>query len=306
MKKFTKVALVTGLVTLVLGASLFIVGMAASDGNGVRVYYKNGFHVDDGRKTIEQERVEIDSFKNAKIDMSDASVHFYESEDDKFYVEYRLHECFAPYCLEVKNDTFEFSDQGDCKFVIDLTMFNFDNDDLYLNIYYPKGTQFGDLSIDNSAGSVYMKDDLTCQLLDIDASAGSVEIANLKGKLKADLSAGSLTLENCDLGFCDIDMSAGSFELKDCTMAGGKVDMSAGKFKSTGFTLTDDLSLDMSAGSVTIEFVDGQKIGYDFDLSAGSAKINGEKRGDEFEQIDGYDIILTVDSSAGSVDITNH
>lgn len=306
MKTFTKVALVTGLVTLVLGASLFIVGMAATGGDGVRVYYKNGFHVDEDRDVVEQERTEIESFKNAKIDMSEASVHFYESDDDKFYVEYRLHECFAPYALKVKNDTFEFSDQGDCKFVINLNMFNFDSDDLYLNIYYPKGTEFGDLSIDNSAGSVTLEDELTCHLLDIDASAGSVNVANMKGALKADLSAGSLILEDCDLGFCDIDMSAGSFELIDCTMAGGKVDMSAGKFKSTGFTLTDDLSLDMSAGNVTIEFVDGQKIGYDFDISAGSAKINGEKRGDEFEQINGYDIILTVDSSAGSVDITNN
>ena len=61
----------------------------------------------------------------------------------------------------------------------------------------------------------------------------------------------------------------------------------------------------MSAGSVDIEFVEGQKIGYDFDLSAGSATINGEKRGDEFTMKDGYDIVLTADMSAGSISITN-
>ena len=61
----------------------------------------------------------------------------------------------------------------------------------------------------------------------------------------------------------------------------------------------------MSAGDCTIEFVDGQKIGYDIDISAGTARINGEKRGDEFTMKDGYAIVLTADLSAGNVEITN-
>ena len=81
--------------------------------------------------------------------------------------------------------------------------------------------------------------------------------------------------------------------------------MSAGDFDAKDLTLTASLDVDISAGDCTIEFVDGQKIGYEIDISAGSAKINGEKRGDEFTMKDGYDIILSIDISAGSADITN-
>ena len=81
--------------------------------------------------------------------------------------------------------------------------------------------------------------------------------------------------------------------------------MSAGDFDAKDLVLTASFDVDMSAGDVTIEFADGQRIGYDFDLSAGSAKINGEKRGDEYTEKEGYDIVLTCDLSAGSVNITN-
>ena len=119
------------------------------------------------------------------------------------------------------------------------------------------------------------------------------------------MSAGDFEATNCKFGRSVFDLSAGDVELTNCTVAGGELDMSAGDFDAKALTLTASFDIDMSAGSATIEFVDGQKIGYDLDLSAGSAKINGEKRGDEFTMKDGYDIVLTADMSAGSIDITN-
>ena len=173
--------------------------------------------------------------------------------------------------------------------------FNFDNEDYYVYVYYPKGADFNDVMIDTSAGDVDIEKGFNCNKISFDLSAGDVKINNVNGELDVDMSAGDFEATNCKFGRSVFDLSAGDVELTNCTVAGGELDMSAGDFDAKALTLTDSFDIDMSAGSATIEFVDGQKIGYDLDLSAGSAKINGEKRGDEFTMKDGYDIVLTAD-----------
>ena len=308
MNKFLKVSLITAGITTCVGIGLFAVGAIANGGKPISFYWDDGFKVSSEDTIVEKAKTEIKDFKDAKIDVSAAKVYFLENTDDTYAVEYRLRTSRenAVKC-DVENDKLEVIEKNS-----PITLFSgwnlssWNKEDLYVKVYYPKGAEFGDLDLDTSAGDVIMEQELSCDKLTLDMSAGKSTLKNIKGALTVDMSAGGLTCEDCDFGTIDLEMSAGSVKMTRCTVAGGKVDMSAGDFKADDFTLTKSMKMDMSAGSVNIAFVDGQKIGYDFDLSAGSAKINGEKRGKEYTEKNGYDVVLTVDASAGSVDITNH
>ncbi len=308
MNKFLKVALITAGITTCVGIGLFAAGAIATGGKPISFYWDDGFKVSTDDTIVEKQKTEVEHFKDAKIDVSAAKVYFLENTDDTFAVEYRLRTSRenAVKC-EVENNKLELIENNSAVHLFSgWNLSSWNKEDLYVKIYYPKGAEFGNLNLDTSAGDVIMEQDLSCDRLTLDMSAGKSTIKNFKGALTADMSAGGLTCEDCDFGAIHLDMSAGSVKMTRCTAAGGSVDMSAGDFDASEFTLTKSLNMDMSAGSVSIAFVDGQKIGYDFDLSAGSAKINGEKRGKEYSEKSGYDVILTIDASAGSVDITNH
>lgn len=309
MKTFTKVSLITSLVCIGLGIPMIAVGACASKDERIMITFDHGFHVIDDDDIVTREKSSIDDFKNVNIDISEANIEFLENDADEYAVEYCLYQIEDEIQCEVKDDELIICNEHDNHFHFEFNFYAWgsESDNRYVKIYYPKGAELGDIKLETSAGKINMRDDLTCNSLDIDSSAGACKLANLKSNaVTTDMSAGSMTIENCDLGVCDFDMSAGSCTIINSTLDGGSIDMSAGSFEATGFTLTASLDMDMSAGSVDIEFVDGQEIGYKFDLSAGSAKINGEKRGDDYEEVKGYDIILTVDASAGSVDITNN
>ncbi len=300
MKTFTKVALITAGISMAAGIALTVVGAVATRGKTIHMYYDHGFHLDSEGKVLEMPKTVVDDFSDINIDVSAADIKFIES--DEYAIEYKLQE--ASVTAESKDDTLTVSTHKK-KFDIHINWFNFDNEDYYVYVYYPKGADFKDIMIDTSAGDVDIEKGFNCNKISFDLSAGDVKINNVNGELDVDMSAGDFEATNCKFGRSVFDLSAGDVDLTNCTVAGGELDMSAGDFDAKALTLTASFDIDMSAGSATIEFVDGQKIGYDLDLSAGSAKINGEKRGDEFTMKDGYDIVLSADMSAGSIDITN-
>ncbi len=300
MKTFAKVSLIVAGISLSAGIALTVIGGIANKGKPIRMYYDHGFHLDSEGKIIEMKKTVVDDFSNIKINVPDSDIIFVES--DEYAVEYRIRS--VEVICESEDGTLNINTNRR-KFDINLNFFNFSKEDLYVYVYYPKGAEFGLVDLDSSAGDVKIENGFTCEKLIVDLSAGEADIKNVKGDIEVDMSAGDFDADDCEFGYTEFDLSAGDVTLRNCTIGGGKVDMSAGSFDATGLILLDDLAMDLSAGSVEIVFVEGQKIGYDFDLSAGSATINGEKRGDEFTMKDGCDIILSADISAGSIDITN-
>ena len=300
MKAFTKAALIVASVSLVSGLALTLTGAIINRGKPVHMYYDHGFKIDSEGKVQEMPKTVVDGFSDIIVDVPASDIKFIES--DEYAVEYKIRAIEVT--CESKDGTLKVSTNKK-KFDINIGFFSWDTEDYYVYVYYPKGADFGTVDLDSSAGDVLIEEGFDCDLLKLDLSAGDAKIKHVNGALEVDMSAGDFEAEKCEFGKCEFDLSAGDVDLMYCTVDGGEVDMSAGDFEAKGFTLTASLDIDMSAGSVDIEFVEGQKIGYDFDLSAGSATINGEKRGDEFTMKDGYDIVLTADMSAGSIDIIN-
>ena len=305
--KLVKVALITAGISLSAGIALAAIGTIINHGDPVYVYYDHGIKVDREFKTVEMEKTTMDAFSSVDIDVSTGKIKFIESEDDTFAVEYKLQKRGEDPVCEVKDGTLTVKNNANNSFFFNFGIdFNLKEKDLFLYVYYPQGTSFEDIALDHSAGSIEIEKGFDCKNFSVDSSAGTVTVANVNGNFDIDMSAGSITCENCNIGNCRFDMSAGSVKLTNCESSGGTIDMSAGDFDAYGFTLTGNMDIDMSAGDVNIEFVDGLDIGYEFDMSAGSAKINGEKKGKEYEDKKGHDVILSVDASAGSVDIINN
>ena len=300
MKTFTKISLIVAGISLSIGIVLTAIGTLANKGKPIRMYYDHGFHLDSEGKICEMKKTVVDDFSDIKINVPESDIVFIES--DEYAGEYRIRSIEV--ICESEDGTLNINTNRR-KFDINLGIFNFSNEDLYVYVYYPKGAEFGIVDLDTSAGDLKIEDGFTCDKLIVDLSAGEADIKNVKGDLDVDMSAGDFDADDCEFGHTVFDLSAGDVSLRNCTIGGGKVDMSAGSFDAKDLILLDDFDMDLSAGSVEIKFVDGQKIGYDFDLSAGSATINGEKRGDEFTMKDGYDIILSADISAGSINIVN-
>ena len=300
MKAFTKAALVIAGVSLAAGIALTVTGAIINRGKPIHMYYDHGFHIDSEGKVLEMQKTVVDDFTDIIIDVPASDIKFIES--DEYAVEYKIRAIEVT--CESKDGTLKVSTNKK-KFDINLGFFSWDSEDYYVYVYYPKGADFGTVDLDSSAGDVIIEEGFDCDILKLDLSAGDAKIKHVNGALEVDMSAGDFEAEKCEFGKCEFDLSAGDVDLINCTIDGGELDMSAGDFDAKALTLTASFDIDMSAGSVDIEFVEGQKIGYDFDLSAGSATINGEKRGDEFTMKDGYDIILTADMSAGSIDHTN-
>ena len=300
--------LITAGVSLSLGIIFSAIGIAVTKGKQVRMFFKDGIRIVRDTELIQMEKTTIDSFKNIAIDVDAADIMLIENDTDEFALEYKFETPSEDMqIIGVEDDTFKVTTNYEIfHFVLNFGgIFGVGNNDYYIKLYYPKGTEFDQIKLESDAGDIFIEDTMVCNSLSIDTSAGKSVLKNVTGDMKVNMSAGSFTADNCNFGHCDFNMSAGSVTLTNCVIDGGKFDMSAGGFKADQLTLTKSLDLDMSAGSVKIVFVDGQEIGYDFDMSAGSAKINGEKRGSEYQDKKGYDIILTIDSSAGSVDITN-
>lgn len=306
MKTFTKVSLIVAGVTTALGIIFYGVGMAINHGHGFYMVWDHGVKIVDNEKIFEQEKTEIDSFKNADIDVSAAHINFVENDSDSYAVAYRVNSIDDYVQCEVKDGKFIFRDMKKSKLNFSTGMNLMRDKDLYVTVYYPQGAEFGDIKVDSSAGDIHMEDGLVASNVTIDSSAGKAYLKNVTCALKVDLSAGSLTCDDCNFGTSTFDMSAGNINMNNCTLAGGTVDMSAGDFNAKNLNLTKSILFDMSAGDVDIELVDGLDIGYNFDLSAGTAKINGEKKGKEYQDNLKADIIISADMSAGSIDITNN
>ena len=152
MKTFTKVALVIAGVSLAAGIALTVTGAIINRGKPIHMYYDHGFHIDSEGKVLEMQKTVVDDFSDIVIDVPAADIKFIES--DEYAVEYKLQA--REMTCESKDGTLTVSSNRK-KFDINLNFFNFNNEDYFVNVYYPKGADFGRVDLDSSAGDVIIE-----------------------------------------------------------------------------------------------------------------------------------------------------
>ncbi len=304
MKKITKVFLVIGVAAVVVGAVMVGIGLAANGGNGFSVYWDRGFKLAED-ELLTMDKTEFEAFKDIDINVT-GKVNLVENSADKYEIEYSLYSSEDLITCEVKNNKLVVKTDDEVNF-FNFGGFNFDDDNVpYITVYYPAGSKFDSIKVDTSAGGFFSENELKAESLFVDVSAGGVELENYEGAFEADCSAGGIVIKNSYLTDMNVDLSAGGIEMRDSKVNGGKLEVSAGGVEGYGIELLNDMDIDCSAGSIEIELTNGgDDIGYDIDSSAGSIIIDGDKFKDEVNLNTDADIMVNIDCSAGSVEITH-
>ncbi|MDR2770954.1 MAG: DUF4097 domain-containing protein [Clostridiales Family XIII bacterium] len=183
-----------------------------------------------------------------------------------------------------------------------------DWDDVVIEITYPSGARFGDVSIEDSVGSVEIAG-LEAASLSVLCSAGSLDIENSAlDALRVDLNLGECEIENVRAESAVVAMDAGNFSARDFDCGALNGDFSMGKAEVDGGLLGDvDISTDM--GSVFLR-TDRPKSEYSVDLnvSLGGATVDGRavsgvNAGSAIGGADGAPYSIRVEADMGSVEI---
>lgn len=303
MKGFIKFVLGSAVIALIAGIVIGGIGFAANGFKGVNLIWNKGIKVMDDENLVTLEKTKLDDFTSALIDIDAGEIKFVENDKDEYAIEYKL--LSDDITCDVKDSTLDFKSTYENK----ISIMNFGSafEGLYLTVYYPKGATFDTITVNTSAGAIKALDSLSCANFVLDTSAGAINLDGFTGKANINSSAGGFKCNNCNFEYLVIDLSAGGVELDSCTINGGKIDMAAGGFKSTNTVITDSIDFDMSAGGVEIELIDGDDIGFKFDLSAGSATIDGQKVAsmENYNENTNASVILNIDCSAGGIKITH-
>lgn len=302
MKKFTKFILVSAAIALAAGIVLGGIGFAADGVHNINIIWNKGFKVSEDEKAETMEKTSFDSFSNIDLDISAAKISFKKNDSDEYAVEYKLMSTGVK--CEVKNDTLVVDQTPES---ISFNFLNFSGlEDCYITIYYPEGSEFDSIKVNTSAGSINAVEGLKCNVFDLNSSAGGIKIDGFTGAIIVDSSAGGFEAKNSDFTKVTMEMSAGGIIFNNCTIGGGKIDASAGSLEAKGITLNGSLDCDLSAGGFDLSLQNGDDVGFDLDVSAGSVTIDGSKvvSNDSYKLDITKDVVLTVDCSAGSIKIT--
>ncbi|MCL1797982.1 MAG: DUF4097 domain-containing protein [Eggerthellaceae bacterium] len=156
----------------------------------------------------------------------------------------------------------------------------FDTSGNSLTLTYPKGTNFENVDIKLSLGSLEMRN------LDADSLAVNLALGDFNGSalsaqtMNASLNLGSCTLRDLTVTeLADFSLDSGSLQLKDSAVNNLSVKNSLGSFEYSG-ELKGRTKATLDLGSLTFDLTNReQELSYTIDVDLGSIRINGKEKG---------------------------
>lgn len=213
-----------------------------------------------------------ENIQNIRLDFSVGEIETVFYDSDKIEIDYHTSDIYSVDISE-KNGTLNFKLHSLWKLgwaVIDhpKTTIKLPQNNVYsLELDMSAGSanigsgNFGNLKLDMSAGKIDIDGNIKCEKLDIDISAGKIDIGSIEcSSFTVDLSAGQVGIDRITCPLIDIDLSAGAVNLgvdgvkSEYTI---RVDKSAGScnvHNQTGSDSSKKIDIDLSAGSVNVNF----------------------------------------------------
>ena len=229
MKKSTKAVLLSSFICIGAGILLSGIGFACGGQPGI-ILTRKGVFSSSSRPEYTLHKTKIDSVSNVQIEINSmADIQILPSEDDHFYLEYKLDGNSDRPSYEVTDGTLHLTQDGSSTQIIGLDfgiLGRNDNTGYYCSLYIPEGTFLQTLNISGDSG------DLSLESLSVD----SAEIF---------------------LGFGDLDMKDSSF--KDLTL---KLD--SGDLSGKAVT-ADTLHLTNSFGNSNLQAFTGKDVTVNMD-----------------------------------------
>ncbi|MFZ2537592.1 MAG: DUF4097 family beta strand repeat-containing protein [Oscillospiraceae bacterium] len=279
-------------IALIVAGILLLVGIFSATAGGIFGGGFVGTYIDgDGIHTSEgndnQVSKELTSFKNVDISIHAGRIEMIKS--DKNVIEYNIDSSERLSVCEVIGDTFTF--KTDVKFSISL--FNFQ--DSYVRLYYIDGTEFENVTLKTSSGSLHAND-FTAKTVYAKSSSGSRNLSNVKAdKIDISGSSGSAKLSNITAKDMYVKSTSGSILIEGVTSQNMITQNSSGSIKLYDAN-TDSMDVKASSGSILIEratcqniiaknssgsikMYDANTASMDVRNTSGSIYVQGEPRG---------------------------
>ncbi len=240
------------------GVVLLGAGMLLGGRPGI-VWNKNGISSPHSQsKTCTLEKTRIDPFSDIDIQIgSYADIQILPSDNDQFYLEYKLDGDDGDPSYEVRKGSFHLIHTGNPSRVgvnfFYFGSFTLDEDiRTYVKLYIPEDADMGNLKVHNDSGD-FSVDSLAFGDTELDVSYGDVKLKNMNFQdLEVNMESGDFQAE---------DMTAQDLLLKneygDITMDKSKVQkaeikLDSGDMKADGLTSVS-LAVESEYGSITLD-----------------------------------------------------
>lgn len=235
MKKVIKVLVILASVMFFIGLVLVL---------GVLATHKWDFTMFNNRKNVEETFTFEDEIRGISVDATAMSIRIYPTDEDVCRVDATYLED-GDLDVDVNDGILEIN----YEFRQSWVEFNVGFASEHADIFLPEAV-YESLIVDTSAGGVTVAEGVTFVTCDIDTSAGKVEyLGEVTNSISIDTSAGSLVLTDINCDTVDVNTSAGSITLNNVAVEGIlKAETSAGSITLHG--CSGRMDLETSAGSI--------------------------------------------------------
>lgn len=292
MKKFTKGALITALVFVILGFTLCVAGA------GIGFHYssivemiRNGelsigpedffdwgdWEEENSAETKQYAFTENESslISNLDIEVESGSVIIKETEKNqgiKVEVKYRKENSKRNINVSTENDTLKIEESGHKNF------FNY-NDDVCIILYIPAGSEFADIGLRNSAGEITIESELKTENFSIIVDAGECSVCNklqVSGTLYAEVGAGEIDFDEIEAQKLELDCGVGEIDIAQATAENVALDCGVGEISIVLNAAEEDYSynVDCGVGEVTVGGSNYSGLGTTKEIQGGRNKMD--------------------------------
>ncbi|MEG0692017.1 MAG: DUF4097 family beta strand repeat-containing protein [Oscillospiraceae bacterium] len=274
-------------IALIIAGIMLTVGIFSATAGGFmggvqqNIYIdENGVHTAEGDGQVMT--TQLNSFNNIDILMHSGKIELIKS--DRNAIEYRLENGERLSVCDVMNDTFVFKTD----FSFSIMMFGFRES--YIKLYYKDGSEFDNVSLKTSSGSIYA-DGITANSLYAKSSSGSRNLSNIKAdKIDISGSSGSAKLANITANDIYVKSSSGSISVEGMECKNFTANNSSGSIKLNHAT-TQSLDVRNTSGSIYVQGTPrGKSVIYS---TSGSVKVYSSLPNDEY----GYKLSSTSGST---------
>lgn len=302
MSKFVKITITASICCVLAGGLLFFTGILLGGSRHFGYSIKRGFVDYEKDDTMVEEKVELDSFEEIKINAYISDI--YISEGNGFYMEYRDEKDAAEWNVENGRFTFEGKETSSFEVMeVNLGIFGKSSEDegRYIKLTVPAGVELSNIKIVSDLGRVEIKDISVNERLGVTAYCGDIEIENVSAPvLEADDSLGDISISLTEIGNGDIEADSGnirlnevkaekvlklkdnlgSIDIEDCEAGCGEIGLDNGSLSAEDLTVDEWLKVQDKLGDIHIKMKGGLgAYSYECTTSLGDVVVDGENKG---------------------------
>lgn len=288
MKKFTKGALITALVFVILGFTLCVAGAGiGSNYSTIIEMIRNGelsinlgdfsdWSEWDSETTEEYTFTETESSLISKldVDIESGSLIIKEVEDNqgvKVEIKYRKENSKRNINVYKENDTFKIEESGYKSF--------FNNDDVCIILQIPADMEFTNVDLRNSAGEITIENEIKAENFSIIVDAGECNVCNklkVSGTLYAEVGAGEIDFDNVETQNLELDCGVGEINIAQATAKDVDLDCGVGEINITLEAAEEDYSysVDCGIGEVSVGESNYSGLGTTKEIKGGRNDMN--------------------------------